>query len=69
MHKFVIMVEGELRTYTNYDDIPDNFDHVIEFIPEIPDGPHTEEQHEEMSKWNQRLQLLIAKENSKIGHS
>ena len=69
MHKFVIMVEGELRTYTDYDDIPDNFDHVIEFIPEIPDGPHTEEQHEEMSKWNQRLQLLIAKENSKIGHS
>jgi hypothetical protein len=69
MHKFVIMVEGELRTYINYDDIPDNFDHVIEFIPEIPDGPHTEEQHEEMSKWNQRLQLLIAKENSKIGHS
>ena len=65
MHKFVIMVDGELVTYTKYKDIPDNFDHVIEFVPEIPDGPHTHEQHEEIEQWNNRLQLLIQKENSR----
>ena len=64
MHKFVIMVDGELVTYTKYEDIPDNFDHVIEFVPEIPNGPHTENQHEEIDQWNNRLQLLIQKENS-----
>jgi hypothetical protein len=65
MHKFVIIVDGELVTYTKYEDIPDNFDHVIEFVPEIPDGPHTENQHEEIDQWNNRLQLLIQKENSR----
>jgi hypothetical protein len=67
MHKFVIMVDGELVTYTKYKDIPDNFDHVIEFVPEIPDGPHTHEQHEEIEQWNNRLQMLVAKENKKHG--
>jgi hypothetical protein len=67
MHKFVIMVDGELVTYTKYEDIPDNFDHVIEFVPEIPNGPHTENQHEEIDQWNNRLQLLIQKENSRKG--
>jgi hypothetical protein len=62
------MVNGELKTYTKFEDIPENFDHVIEFVPEIPDGPHTHEQHEEIEKWNARLQELIAKENSKYGN-
>jgi hypothetical protein len=68
MHKFVIMINGVLHTYTEYNDIPENFDHVIEFIPEISDGPHTDDEHDEISKWNERLQLLIAKENSKIAN-
>jgi hypothetical protein len=67
MHKFVIIVDGELVTYTKYEDIPDNFDHVIEFVPEIPNSPHTENQHEEIDQWNNRLQLLIQKENSRKG--
>jgi hypothetical protein len=59
------MVNGQLNTYTDYNDIPEEFDHIIEFVPEIPDGPHTDEEHEEISKWTERLQFLIAKENSK----
>lgn len=61
-HEFVIKRNGVLETYTNYDDIPDDFDHVIKFLPEIPEGPHTEEQHEEIEKWNDKLQILIQKE-------
>jgi len=64
MHKFVIKVNGILETYTNYDDIPDTFDHVIEFSPEVPEPPHTEEQHEEIDKWNFRLQALMEKERA-----
>lgn len=69
MHKFVIMVDGELVTYTRYEDIPDNFDHVIEFVPEIPNGPHSHEQHEEIEHWNSKLQLLIQKENNRHADS
>ena len=65
MHKFVIMVNGELVTYTRYEDIPDDFDYVIEFVPEIPNGPHTTDQHDEIEQWHHRLQQLIQKENNK----
>jgi hypothetical protein len=69
MHKFVIQRNGVLETYTQYEDIPDDFDHVIQFIPEIPDGPHTHDQHEEISEWHNKLQLLIQKENRQYGNS
>jgi enterochelin esterase-like enzyme len=64
MHKFVIKVNGNLETYTKYEDIPETFDHVIEFSPEVPQPPHTEEQHEEIDKWNFRLQALMEKERA-----
>jgi len=68
-HKFTVMIQGQLFTYSNYEDIPEDFEHVIEFSPEIPQGPHTEEQHNEMLHWNEKLQLLITKENNKFANS
>jgi len=69
MHKFVFLIEGELKTFSTWESIPDDFDHIIEFVPEIPDGPHTHEQHEEIEQWHSRLQMLVAKENKKHGIS
>ena len=63
-HEFVIIVNGQLKTYTKYEDIPEFFDNVIRFKPEIPDAPHTEEQHEEIEGWNKKLQKLIERENA-----
>ena len=59
MHRFVIMKNNELFTYTNFEDIPSDFDHMIEFLPEIPPEPHTEEQHQEIQQWNGKLQQLM----------
>ena len=59
MHKFVVMKNNAMHTYTDYDAIPNEFDHVIEFLPEVPEGPHTEEQHEEIEQWNGKLQKLM----------
>ena len=59
MHEFVVMKNNQLFTYTNYEDIPLDFDHVIKFRPQIPEGPHTEEQHEEIEQWNSKLQRLM----------
>lgn len=63
-HEFVLLIKGELKTYTNYEDIPDEFDNVIKFIPEIPDGPHSHNEHDEIEKWNEKLQLLMEKERA-----
>ena len=69
MAEFQFIINGELITFDNYEDIPEKFDHVIKFIPDLPepegeDGNHTDEQHEELEKWNGRLQELMEKERN-----
>ncbi len=58
-HEFVILRNGVLETYDKYEDIPDDFEHLIKFLPDLPEGPHTEEEHEEIHAWNDKLQALI----------
>ena len=65
MAKFQFIVNGELITYDKYEDIPEKFEHVIKFIPDIPEEPHTEEEHDELSLWNERLQKLMEKERAR----
>jgi hypothetical protein len=57
--EYVIMVDGELITYTDYDDIPNTFDHVIKFNPDSPEPPHTQEDHDYMAVFNDKLQVLM----------
>ena len=64
-HEFVVLINGELKSYSKYEEIPDNFDNVIKFIPEVPPPPHTEEQHEEMESWNSKFQKLMEKERAR----
>jgi len=53
-----------LITYTDYDDIPNTFEHVIKFIPDWPEPPHTVEDHELMSVFNDKLQELMERERA-----
>lgn len=61
-HKFVILRNGKLETYNDYNKIPKSFDNVISFEPDVPPEPHTEEQHEEIEKWPGRLAELMKRE-------
>ena len=61
-HKFVVRINESLLEFSNYDDIPQEFDNLIRFEPEIPPDPHTEEQHEEIEKWNDKLKILMKRE-------
>jgi hypothetical protein len=61
-HKFTILKNGVLIDYDKYEDIPESFDNVIQFLPKIPEGPHTHEQHEEIEKWNDKLKELMKRE-------
>jgi len=68
--EFQLVVDGKLETYTKYEDIPDTFENVIKFLPDLPepegeDGNHTDEQHAEMARWNGRLQALMEKERAR----
>ena len=60
-HRFVIMRRDEIEVYDCYDDIPDDLDHVIEFLPEIPPEPHTQQQHEEIDAWLGHFNTLMEK--------
>ena len=68
-HEFVIIRKGIQETYTKYDDIPLDLDHVIKFLPEIPPPPHTHEQHKEIDSWTDKLQRLIVIENQNARNS
>jgi len=63
-HRVVIMQNNQLVEYDRYENIPDDFDHVIEFLPEIPPEPHTHEQHEEIDSWHDRFLRLMRIENA-----
>jgi hypothetical protein len=66
-HRFVVMINGELHTYDQYEQIPDQFDHVIEFQPEIPPEPHTDAQHKEIDSWQPRFKKLMEIEHASSG--
>ena len=61
-HKYVIRINESLLELSNYDDIPSEFDNLISFEPEVPPEPHTEEQHEEIEAWNDKLKELMKRE-------
>ena len=65
MAEFQFIKNGELVTYDKYEDIPEDFEHVIKFIPDVPAEPHTDEEHAEMAIWNTKLQELMEKERAR----
>ena len=65
MAEFEFVVNGELVLYDKYEDIPEDFEHVIRFVPDMPEDPHTEEEHAEMALWDTRLQKLMEKERAR----
>jgi len=65
MSRFVVLKGSELIISETIEELPDDFDHLIEFAPDYPEGPHTHEQHEEMESWNDKLQKLLEKERAR----
>ena len=57
-HEFTFKIDGELVTYTEWENIPDKFDHVIKFLPDVPHD------HDSPDIWSPRLQELIKRETN-----
>ena len=60
--EFDIILNGVIKRYTDFDDIPLVFDNLIRFEPEIIPEPHTEEEHELMETYNDKLKELMNRE-------
>ena len=61
--EFKIMINREIVTFTNHDDIPETFDKIISFKPDYPPSPHTDEGHAFMDTFNSKLQALKARQS------
>jgi hypothetical protein len=64
-HRFTVRIGDQIHTYQRYEDIPAEFDHVIEFLPELPPPPHTDQQHREIEAWQPRFEQLMEKERAR----
>lgn len=64
-HEFVLLINGELKTFTEWEDIPENFDNVIKFLPDVPEEERQVDGCEGSTYlWNERLKELLEKENA-----
>ena len=62
MHEFTFLIDGKQVTVNKWEDVPSKFNHVIKFVPQIPEPPHTEEQHNYIETFNDKLKLLMERE-------
>ena len=62
--EYTVKIGDKLFDYTNANDIPEEFDHLIKFVPTSPKSPHTEEDHKEMATYNNKLKELMKREKN-----
>ena len=63
--KFKVLIGSEVKRYTDYDDIPHKIDEVIQCLFDMPEPPHTDEEHEEIETYIPKMNELL--ERSKNG--
>jgi hypothetical protein len=59
---YKVIVDGDLKSYTDYYDIPMVLDNVISFVPDYPPSPHTKEEHELIESFTEKFQELMRRE-------
>jgi len=60
--KYIVRDNGALLEFSDWDHIPMEFDNMICFRPDWPEPPHTEEEHEIMATYNDKLVELMKRE-------
>ena len=63
--RFVILDRGEIHTFTRVSEIPAEIDTVIEFLPDIPPGPHTDEEHEFIDAIPEAFQAIMRRSRAR----
>ena len=60
--EFKVRIKNRIFTYNNTNDIPNEIGALISFKPEFPEPPHTEEQHNYISTFTDKLNQLMERE-------
>tara|TARA_B100000475_G_C14849650_1_gene252809 strand:- start:354 stop:560 length:207 start_codon:yes stop_codon:yes gene_type:complete len=53
--EYTVKINDELFEYTNANDIPKKFDHLIKFVPTEPPEPHTQEDHDYINTFPEKF--------------
>lgn len=51
--KFVFLVGNAVVEVNKLEDAPKEYDNLIAFVPEYPEPPHNEEQHNEIEQYQE----------------
>ena len=62
MGKAVCRIGDKLFDYTNANDIPEKFDHLIKFVPKEPPEPHTQEDHDYINTFPEKFKEVFERE-------
>ena len=54
-------LEGNLQHGSHWDDLPAEMDRIVAFVPDAPPPPHTQEDHDLMATFDDRLQEVMAR--------
>ena len=61
---YAVLVEGEVLEFSHWDDLPETFDNLIRWVPDVPPEPHTEAQHEAISSLPEKLRETLRREHA-----
>ena len=61
---FQVLIDKKVEKFTNYKDIPKTISEVVCFKPDFPKPPHTEEEHNFISSFNDKLKELLSRASS-----
>lgn len=62
--EYLVMINGEVIEFQHWDEIPDTFEHMIKFYPNIPPEPHTPEQHHAIDQIPNIFKQFMEKERA-----
>jgi len=56
--EYIVKIGTSLLEFSDTNDIPDEFDHLIKFLPEIPPEPHTQEDHDYVNSFVSKMREI-----------
>ena len=60
--EYTVKIGDELFEYTNANDIPKKFDHLIKFVPKEPSEPQTQEDHDYINTFPEKFNEIFKRE-------
>ena len=60
--EYTVKIGNKLFDYTNVNDIPEEFDHLIKFVPIEPPEPHTQADHDYINTFPIKFSEIFKRE-------